>query len=477
MSKGRKLAKNTAIISFGKICTQIISYLLLPLYTAYLTTSEYGTVDLINTLVSLFVPIITFELDQGIFRFLIDCRNDEKETSKLISTTIFFIITQSAILAIIYIFIVQFITNEYKYYLLAYLIVNSLLGILLNICRGIGDNKQYTIASFINGILTVLLNVYLIAFIHLGARGMLLANILGQNIGIIYIFIAKKMYRYINIKNYDKNLIKKLLKFSFPLVPNALSWWIVNISDRLIISGILGISQNGIYSIANKFPNLISTFFGFFNLAWTESAAENYKEKDKDIFYTNVFNKTIEIFGSACILIITLMPFVFNVLINEQYKEAYNQIPILMFGSLFNTLVIFLGSIYIANKKTKEIAKTTTIAAIINIVIHLLLINYIGLYAASVSTLIAWLSMFIYRYIDAKKYVNIKMNYKIFISMILLMVISTITYYINNNMINLIILLITLVYAIAINKNNIVLVKKIITDKVKKNDVNSSIEN
>ena len=74
MSKERTLAKNTIIVSIGKISTQLISFLLLPLYTAYLSTNEYGTVDLLNTLISLIIPIISLKIDQGIFRFLIDER-------------------------------------------------------------------------------------------------------------------------------------------------------------------------------------------------------------------------------------------------------------------------------------------------------------------------------------------------------------------------------------------------------------------
>ena len=84
MNKKKELAKNTVIIFFGRVCTQLISFFLLPLYTSYLSTSEYGTVDLIQTYVTLLVPIITLELEMSIFRYLIDCRGKEKDTNKLV---------------------------------------------------------------------------------------------------------------------------------------------------------------------------------------------------------------------------------------------------------------------------------------------------------------------------------------------------------------------------------------------------------
>ena len=88
MNKKKQLAKNTIIIFFGRVCTQLISFFLLPLYTSYLATKEYGTVDLIQTYVTLLVPIITLELEMSIFRFLIDSRKSEKETNKLINESV-----------------------------------------------------------------------------------------------------------------------------------------------------------------------------------------------------------------------------------------------------------------------------------------------------------------------------------------------------------------------------------------------------
>ena len=89
MNKEKLLLKNTAIVTFGKICTQLMTFLLLPVYTAVLTNEEYGIVDLLNTLVSLFIPIVTLQIEQGVFIFLIDCRDNEKEQKKIIKMHFF----------------------------------------------------------------------------------------------------------------------------------------------------------------------------------------------------------------------------------------------------------------------------------------------------------------------------------------------------------------------------------------------------
>ena len=161
------------------------------------------------------------------------------------------------------------------------------------------------------------------------------------------------------------------------------------------------------------------------------------------------------------------MPYVFNILINEKFNDAYFQIPILIVGSMFNILVSFLGSVYVAKKLTKEIAKTSVIAAVINIAVNVVLIKQIGLYAASISTLVAYVAMFIYRWIDVKKYVDFKVN-KILIMLLILIYSGTIlTYYLKNSTISIVMLLIVVLFAIIINKNSVTYIKKIANEKLK----------
>ena len=244
MGKGKELLKNTAIVTIGKISTQLITFFLLPIYTAVLTNEEYGVVDLLNTIVNLLLPIVTLQIEQGIFRYLIDCRNDKERQTTIITTIMRFIVIQSIIYIIIIIIASAFINNEYKYFLAGNLIVSIFSTILLQIARGLGDNKSYAIGSFLSGFAIVVLNVILIVVFHLGAYGMLLATLIGNLICAIYIFLSKKIYTYLKPKQNDKKLLKEILKYSIPLVPNMVSWWIVNASDRTIVTAFLGIAQN-----------------------------------------------------------------------------------------------------------------------------------------------------------------------------------------------------------------------------------------
>ena len=106
--KKKQLLKNTLIIFFGKVSTQLISYFLLPLYTARLIKSEYGLVDIIQTYVTLFVPIITLELEMSVFRYLIDARGEEKDTKKLMSNNFYILGISLLTFSLLYILVTSF---------------------------------------------------------------------------------------------------------------------------------------------------------------------------------------------------------------------------------------------------------------------------------------------------------------------------------------------------------------------------------
>lgn len=469
VNREKNLAKNTIIITIGKICTQMITFFLLPLYTGILTTGEYGIVDLLNTLVGLLLPIVTFQVEQAIFRELIEVREKEEEKTKIISSGVITVIFQCFLYLIIFATISPFINNDYKIFLATNVVVYIFLSLFQQIARGLGDNTRFAIGSFISAIATITFNIVFLVGLKLGATGMLLGTMLGQTIGTIYLFITLKLYKYIKLKEYKKDIIKKLWKYSIPLIPNAISWWVFNASDRVIVSAILGIDQNGILAASLKFSAVYITLYNIFNMSWTESIAMSIDDDDIESYFNKMFNTIMNLFVALAIGLIACMPFVFPIMINENYSSGYNLVPISVIGSLFNVVVGLVSVIYIAKKNTKAIANTSIVSAIINIVVHILLIKFIGLYAAVISTMIAFFIMSIYRMFDIKKrYFKIRIEKKLIMKTILVLFIILITYYINNMYLNILSLLIAILFAYNINKKSIGIILEFIKKKTTK---------
>lgn len=374
-----------------------------------------------------------------------------EKTKALFSSITSVNVVQALAVVLIYLCLQPFSSSEYKIYLLIGVVLNIFSGLLMQFARGLGDMLAYSVSSFLTAASTVVLNVVFVAVLKLGAHGMFIATMCGIAINCIYLFFKLKAWKYYKPKLVDLSLIKEVCGYSLPLVPNQISGWILSASDRTIIAKFLSVAENGVYSVANKFSNLVGTFYGFFNLAWVETVSVHYNDSDRDEFIGDMMETVSNLFVSICVGIIAIMPFVFPVMVNQQYGNAYYQIPILLIAVIFQILVGLYSAIYIALKKSSTIARTTIAGAIINVLVNLALIRFIGLYAASISTLVSYASTALYRRIDIRKYIKIKVNVKNILLNSVAVVFVTLSYYFNITILNVAALVIACIYAVGIN--------------------------
>ncbi len=459
MDRNRLLIKNTLIIAVGKISTQFLTFLLLPIYTSYLTTNEFGTVDLIMTYVSLLAPLVTVQLEMSAFRFLIDARTDTAETRKIISS-ITRIVGLAAAVSLSVVAIINIIIAIPHVWLIATTIVAVITAnMMMQITRGFGNNVKYSIASVLAGVATIVANIVFIVFMGLGIEGMLLAVILGNLACAGYLFLSQQIYKYIDLGSGDKTLERKLLRYSAPLVPNGMSWWLINAADRTIVTIALGVASNGIYAVAYKFPLIFNSLFSFFNMSWTESASMHINNSDRNKFFSQTLNASIRLFGSLGICILAGVPLVFSLLVSKTYLEAYLYIPVLIIGSFFNSIVSLYGAVYIAKKMTKQVMNSSIVAASISILLTVCLIPMLGLFAPALAMAVAYGGMSVYRHFDVKKYVNVSYDYKSFTILTLAFVVVSTIYYMNNPLLNALNVLIALGFSVALNRSIISIIK------------------
>lgn len=431
MSKQSSLVKNTLIIAFGKLSTQFLTFLLLPLYTTYLATSEFGTVDLVMTYVTLLAPIITVSLEMGVFRFLIDVRGDTKGQKQIISTVVQFVVCVLAVATVAYLLVWHFVSIPYGLYALGATVAVIVSNMFLQIARGFGDNVKFAIGGMVAGVTTIAANILFIVVMGIGARGMLTSTILANVACAIYLFVALKLYRYIDFRVHDKKLLRQLLGYSAPLVPNGASWWAINAADRTIVAIFLGVAANGIYAAAYRFPLVFNGLFSFFGMSWTESASVHIDSPDRDKFFSKTMNASVKLFGSLGLVIIAGLPVVFNLFVGEAFREAYLYVPLLIVGSFFNSIVGLYSALYIAKKMTKQVMNTSVIAAVVSVVVSLVGIRFVGLYAPAAAMAVAFFAMAVYRHYDMKKYITIRYEAKTFVVLVLLYAVAISLYHTN----------------------------------------------
>lgn len=459
MTKQKDLIKNTLIIAFGKLSTQFLTLLLLPLYTAYLSTGEFGTVDLVLTYVTLLAPVLMLQLEMASFRHLIDARGDEARKKAVISNALQIVVKCVTIFAVLFITFNFIAYIPYGWFAFGAVLAAIASSLFLQIARGFGDNLKFSIGGVVTGVTTIIANIVLIVVLGMKAEGMLLAMLLGNIAGATYLFFALRLNKYISFTNVDKSLQKQLLSYSLPLIPNGVAWWAINAADRTIITIFLGVASNGIYAVAYRFPLIFNGLFSFFGMSWTESASMHINSPDRDKFFSQTMNASIQLFGSLGLCIIAGVSLIFSLIIDASYREAYLYIPLLIVGSFFNSIVGLYSAVYIAKKMTRQVMNTSLIAAGVSIVLSLATIKYLGLFAPAVAVSAAHITMAVYRHHDIKKYVTIR--YDVWPLVLLGGAYATVVviYYANMPLLNLANIVFAAAFAVYLNKSFVKIIK------------------
>ena len=456
MSKRNKeFFLNTLIIFLGKLSTRFIVFLLLPLYTAILSQEEYGLADLITSYITLLIPVVSLELELGVFRFLIEAKNDSKKQGDVLTIAFRLYFFLGLVFTGLFFIADNIFHFPYHYSILASVLIGFYCGLFQQIARGLNDNISYSVSCFIAGVSTTIANIILIKQIGFGGEGILISTVIGNALCTIFLFFKLKIGKRISRK-YDKELSKELVRYSLPLVPNTVSWWIINAADRTVVTALLNVAKNGIYAVSVKFPSAVAGIFYTYQISWSQSAALHVDDEDADVFYSEMFDLTARVFGAICISLIGVMPWVFPIFVKPGFAEAYKYVPWAMFGVYLYALSTMFNGIYTAKKDTKVVARTASIGAAINLLMDLPLVPLVGIYATSISTMTAYLFMLVYRAIDIKRYSSVKYDYKLLAVITLFYLAVSFCYYNANTPVQIIGCVTALVFSIYINRSLVI---------------------
>lgn len=463
MSKGDALIKNTLIIAVGKLSTQFLTFLLLPLYTAFMSPEAYGRLDLIIVYLGVLAPTLTVQMEMGVFRHLISARKQEFDKQGIISSAFSIVLAGAFVGAISMTLLGWIIDVAWIAYVAGAFVATVFANFFLQVARGIGRNDTFAIGSIIIGLTNIGISVSVLLMFNASLEGLLTALIIANAIGALFLVVKTGSFKYIKFSSIKNDTIKSLLSYSWPLVPNHISLWGINGISRTIVASALGLAAMGIYAAASKFTLIYTSLFSIFAMSWTESVSLHLGKSGN--FLSNTTNSTIKLFGSLALLIISASTVFFPLLVAPDFAEAKNYIPLLITGGFFASLVTHYGAIYLAAKETKKIAVITLQALIISSVLTFIGIWFVGLYAPVIAVLITYAYIAIRRHYDVQRLVKIEYKPSMLASLIAIALFVLIFYYINNTLLDIISLITTSIVVILINRNEIHKIKNIILRK------------
>lgn len=411
MGKYRYLAKNIGLLALSNFATKILSFFLVPLYTAVLSTTDYGIYDLFYTTVGVLLPILTLNIQEGVLRYALD-----KEFDKDAVVTVGFrylligTLIVSAGLLVNYVFSINALLVQYGIYFWLIFVVQALSGMVTFYTRGIGRISDLSITSVITSAVTITLNIVFLLVFEWGLIGYFLANILGPLTQCVYlIFRGQMLQRTHWLKPYSAES-KLLVGYSLPLIANSLAWWVNNSSDRYIVIFFCGIAANGIYSVASKIPSILAVFQSIFSQAWTLSAVQDFDPEDSQGFFANTYKGYNCLMTIICSALIVLDKPLAHFLYAKDFYTAWQYVPWLTIAILFGSMAGYIGGIFVAVKNSKIFASSTLVGAAINVILNFLIIPIMGPLGAAVSTTACYVAVWIIRLIQSREYIKMRIN-------------------------------------------------------------------
>lgn len=418
MNKYKTLISNTALISFGTFGSKLLVFLMVRFYTGYLTTSQYGTSDLISQTANLLLPIISLGITNGVFRFAMDSSADKKS----VFSTGLYCITFGGLMFLI-IAPMLMLVNQFQGYIWL-IIVYTMASCYHSLCsqylRAIGKTAFFAVQGIVNTSLVIVFNILFLAVFHMGeinvgsinmgVVGYVLSVALADGLTTLLIFFKEKLWKQIVVK-IDKTVFKEMLAYSIPMIPTTIFWWVTSVSDRYMVSGFIGTEANGIYAVAYKVPTFLTLLSTVFMQAWQFSAvSESEKDKEEHIdFFSKVWGSFQSIMFIASAGIIALSIPIIKLLTTKSFYSAWEYIPVLSAAMIFSAFANFMGSVYVVEKRSKNSFLTAMLGAVLNIVFNFILIPTIGVQGASIATFVSYFAIFIIRAFNARKYIPFKL--------------------------------------------------------------------
>lgn len=411
MGKYSYFLKNIGLLTISSFATKLLNFLLVPLYTNILTTTEYGIFDLVYTTVSLMIPIFTLDINDSVIRFTLD-KNCNKGNVLSIGIKLSL---ASTLLVVAFVTANSFFgfwgeIKPYSVHFLLFYIGYLFIQFVQSFARGADKILELSITGIIQTVLLVALNILFLVVFNFGIVGYFCAFTISNTASGIILCILIKIWTYFGVDDRRKKVQKEMIQYSRPLVLNMVSWWINNASDRYIVTWLCGVSVNGVYSVGYKIPSILNVFQTIFNQAWQLSTVKELDDADAEQFYTRIYVTYNFLIVICCSVLIIVSKGLAYLLYAKEFFDAWIYVPFLLVSIVFGAMSGVIGGIFQAYRDSKTQSRSTLIGAGVNIIANILLVKLLGAIGATIATAISYFIVFIVRKKYVKRYININNN-------------------------------------------------------------------
>jgi O-antigen/teichoic acid export membrane protein len=440
----QRFVKDVGILGITQILISLSSFLLVPIITKALGAYDYGIWSQINVTVSLLMPLVLLGLSMAFVRFF-SSKTNKLEIREGFFSIFLFVTFISVVISLILLFlstrISYFLFSDVSYTFLfnislSLIILGALNTITLYYFRIYQQIWTFTGISIFRSIGRIALTVLLLN-VGYGLFGVIVAAVIAEVVPIIFSLISIIKQIGFSVPSF-KNM-REYLRFSIPLTPNGLIYWITNSSDRYVIQYFLGTVSVGIYSASYGIGSLVFLLVSPLQMILFPQLSKLYDLGDLPAVksYLSYSLKFFLLVALPAVVGLTVLSnSLLLLLTTAEFTSGYLVIPLVALSAVFNGIVQILSNIIFIFKETKFSFYITGIAALFNIIFNILMIPLIGFIAAAISTLLSFVIMFILCFLKTVKYIEIKMEFIFLLKIVLSSIVMGVIVYISsiNNM-------------------------------------------
>jgi len=412
MNKYTSIVSNTIYVALGTIGSKLIYVLMLPLYTRWLATEEFGAADSITTFTDILITIIFLNISDAIFVYPKTAPMEKKK--EYFSSGLIFLGAMSVFSSILICctYLLGDIVNQesvffkYKWIIFLLMITRYLQYYTQSFVRSLDMLRLY---SFIGVILTASIAVFSIAFVpFFQLEGYIFAIIFAQLSSSLYTMWRARLFYFFRWSSVRREPLVDLLKYSLPLAPNSIMWWLISGLNRPLMESKLGLAAIGIYAVANKISGTVNAASSIVSLAWCNSVLDEYGKLGFDRFYNNYLRVLASIYFICCFFLIVFSEIIVKVFSTSDYYEAASYIPLLAIGLTCSGLGSSVGTIYAVVKKSKYFFYSSLWGGCVSIATIYPLMHFFGIMGVCLSLLLAFLAILISRWYYASSFIKIE---------------------------------------------------------------------
>ena len=401
------LLGNTLVFALGGLAIKAVSLVLMPLYTTALTAGEYGTAELLNSAIEIVLPLLSAGVVEALYRFSID---DDVPKDELFADSLVVlgggVVCAGAACALGH--VLWNMEHAGSFFVLFCSV--CVFKATTQLARGLGHVRRFVAYGLINALAMVVSTYLLLVRAHLGVEGYLWSFTIGYLVGGLVAFLGSAEYRLLTPFRFDRDLLRRMLVYSLPLVPNLLSWWLVSVSGRYVVLWGSGVVAAGLFTAASKMPALVNIVASVFQQAWQYSTAREIDSPDRGAFFGSVLRGYSLATLSTAGLVIALNRPISRVMLQSEFAEGWRYVPLLMLVASFGVISIFFESFYQALKNSGVLMASTALGAVVNVILGVALVPFMGPWGAGLAGAVAYMLVLVVRARDLGRRINLPID-------------------------------------------------------------------